>query len=678
MKITRQFTLVLLCCVIAFAGLTISISYQVLAKMQEGAALNFLETTSRFAGSIMNDQTHEFEAVGAALLAASDSRSAATSDQPLPSLATLQSMLPHLSFALIVDSAGRVLGATDEVRPGAEALFNRYLDQMRNDTMPFIGSLDILSLTALFEEGGEQIGRYTVSDPNGTPLDEALANIAVIANTDRSRFLILGEVVNRSQHYPDRYSGQVSGSFLSYVVDNHRIATNLAVGSAGDSQLGTPTPVDVTALTDSGYLGKELSPAGYYYYYLYTPVRNWWGEPVAAKAVGIREAVYSELIHNNIWAIVMVTLVAVPLVVLVAQLISQRITRPLKTCETMAEAIMAGAFRTVERSPVPAKPVNEADRLVASLRTMAMNLDESQQRVDDYTAKLRESEQAARKLSEQLLDANENLEAAVGARTLELQQLVKELSISNSTKTRFIANISHELKTPLTSSISAAELLLDELFGPLNEKQREYLTTIKMSSSHLLMLISDILSLAKIDEGRATLALQTIAVAPTIAEVVKIVLGTYPQRAGDITVTVEPANLSATADPAALRQILFNLLTNAVKFSDEGSSITVRAQERSVGEIPTVEFAVEDAGIGIAEVDHERVFHEFEQVDNSYSRTYEGTGLGLPIARRQTELHNGRLWLASELGHGTTITFYLPTVEGDLRDECEEEGAIHG
>lgn len=680
MKLTRQFSLVLLCCVLAFASLTVFISYQVLSKMQESAALNFLETTSRFAGSIMNDQTHEFEAVGAALLAASSANAIDSEEsleakpELLPELKSLQKMLPTLSFAILTDGDGKQVGGTEDVRPNAGKLFARYVEQLRKGESSFIGSMDVFALGELFMPRSQQLEKYLVDAENGTKIDKALANVAVIGTADKSLFLVLGEVVNNGLHYPEQYSNQVNGSFLSYVVDNHRIATNLATNTTGQSQLGTSTPLDVAQLPEEGYLGKELSPAGYYYYYLYTPVQNHWGENIAAKAVGIRENVYSSLIHNNMWAIVMVTLAAIPIVLLVAQLLSRRITHPLRTSRRMAEAVMAGNFEEVQQFPVPEHPINEAEQLVASLRTMAVKLDESQQRAHTYMQKLQESERSAHQLSQQLMEANENLEATVDARTLELRQLVDELSISNSTKTRFIANISHELKTPLTSSISAADLLLDEIFGPLNDKQREYLNTILMSSSHLLMLINDILSLAKIEEGGASLSCETVGVPDVIEEVVRIVLGTYPQRANDISVEVEPPDLTATADPAALRQVLFNLLTNAAKFSDTGSPITVRATASTVGVKPVVLFGVEDHGIGIAEADFERVFYEFEQVDNSYSRTYEGTGLGLPIARRQTELHGGRLWLKSELGKGTTIEFFLPCLHAEGNDDGEGEG----
>lgn len=697
MKINRQFTLVLTGCIIVFAIFSIAVSYQVLGRMQEAAALNFLETTSRFAGSIMNDQTHEFEAVGAALLAAerasegaaagrdgetgegaeveggpgqatgADARAAA-----LPELETLRATLPNLSFAILTDAQGNQIAATTGVSPNADAAFSRYFRQLRNSGASFMGSLDTFPLEQLYQAGSTQLQKCLTATNTGEPLTTALVNSAVITNADQSLFLVLGEVVNNSPHYPDQYSAQVNGSFLSYVVDNHRIATNLAQGTDGSSQLGTHTPIDLENLPDDGYLGKELSPAGYYYYYLYTPVKNYWGENVAAKAVGIREAVYSSLIHNNIWAIIMMTLVAVPIVMLVGQVVSLRITQPLKASKRMAEAIMRNDFHEVEQYPVPANPINETDQLAASLQRMAVNLGESQQRVRDYTAKLEASERSANELSQQLLKANENLEAKVDARTLELRQLVDELSISNSTKTRFIANISHELKTPLTSSISAADLLLDQIFGELNDKQVEYLRTIKKSSAHLLNLINDILSLAKIDEGRSQLICQALPVRDLVDEVVVIVLGTYPDRAADIVVAIQPPQLQAVADAASLRQILFNLITNALKFSDPGSAVTISAQHWTVGETAGALFSVEDAGIGVAEEDFERVFYEFEQVDNSYSRTYEGTGLGLPIARRQAEAHGGKLWLESTLGAGTKVSFFLP--QTDEASENDEEG----
>ncbi len=122
----------------------------------------------------------------------------------------------------------------------------------------------------------------------------------------------------------------------------------------------------------------------------------------------------------------------------------------------------------------------------------------------------------------------------------------------------------------------------------------------------------------------------------------------------------EPANLELSADRVVLKQVLYNLLSNATKFSEAGSEMRIDVREVTLGERRVVDFSIADRGIGIAAADLERVFYEFEQVENSYSRTYEGTGLGLPLARRQVELHGGKLWLESELGYGTVARFFVP------------------
>ncbi len=424
-------------------------------------------------------------------------------------------------------------------------------------------------------------------------------------------------------------------------------------------------------MADGGYFGNELSSAGYQYYYLYTPARNYWGEPIASMGVGIREAVYSNIIHNNVRSVFLVALVVSPLVIIVSWLFSNRITRPLKTGKRMAERIMRGDYAGVEREPMPEDTINESDQLVVSLRTMAAGLNESQQKIRETVRDLKASKEAAQDLSDQLLRANDNLEITVRARTLELQQLAEGLAVSNSTKTRFIANISHELKTPLTSSISASDLLLSEMFGTLNDKQRDYVMNIHRSSSHLLELINDILATAKIDEGRSSLYFETFAVGEALDEVVKTVAGSCPERADDIRVACKPANLELSADRVVLKQVLYNLLSNATKFSEAGSEMRIDVREVTLGERRVVDFSIADRGIGIAAADLERVFYEFEQVENSYSRTYEGTGLGLPLARRQVELHGGKLWLESELGYGTVARFFVPAQQ-DVPPDADE------
>ena len=605
MKINRQFTLVLLGSVLFFAVFSTMASYQTLSIMQEHAAYSFLTTTSGFAESMMQDQVTVFEAAGLAASprAPGEEDDAARWDEYV---ASLVDALPDLGFALVVDGDGRQLSATDEVRANASAAFVRHIDAAKDAGFPSISSLDVIDLGAVFEEGSEAYERYLVSAADGTLVSRALMNLAVIAPADSDELLILGEVINNNPQYPAYYTDRVSDSFLSFVVDGVRVSTNLAPAEDHSSQLGTTVPVSLDDVADGGYFGNELSSAGYQYYYLYTPARNYWGEPIASMGVGIREAVYSNIIHNNVRSVFLVALVVSPLVIIVSWLFSNRITRPLKTGKRMAERIMRGDYEGVEREPMPEDTINESDQLVVSLRTMAAGLNESQQKIRETVRDLKASKEAAQDLSDQLLRANDNLEITVRARTLELQQLAEGLAVSNSTKTRFIANISHELKTPLTSSISASDLLLSEMFGTLNDKQRDYVMNIHRSSSHLLELINDILATAKIDEGRSSLYFETFAVGEALDEVVKTVAGSCPERADDIRVACEPANLELSADRVVLKQVLYNLLSNATKFSEAGSEMRIDVREVTLGERRVVDFSIADRGIGIAAADLER------------------------------------------------------------------------
>lgn len=671
MKINRQFTLVLLGSVLFFALVSTGVSYLVLGKMQEQASYSFLTTTSGFAESMMQDQVRVFEAAGvaAAPSAPREDDDAARWDEYM---ASLEKALPDLGFALVVDGGGELLASTPSVRADASASFGRYFEAVEQEGVSSIGSMDVVDLGAVFEEGSPEYERYLVRTADGL-VTRALVNLAVIAPSGSEELLVLGEVINNNMRYPEYYTERVADSFLSFVVDDVRVSTNLAPGKDHSSQLGTSVPVSLGDVSDGGYFSSELSSAGYQYYYLYTAAENYWGEPIASMGVGIREAVYSNLIHNNVRVVFVVALVLSPLVIAVSWLFSNRITRPLKTGRRMVERIMQGDYEAVARYPMPEDTINESDQLVASLRTMAVELNESQRKIKETVSDLKASKEAAQDLSDQLLRANDNLEITVRARTLELQQLAEGLAVSNSTKTRFIANISHELKTPLTSSISAADLLLSEMFGTLNGKQRDYVGNIHRSSSHLLELINDILATAKIDEGRSNLYFEEFSVVDALDEVVRTVSGSSPVRATDVRVSCEPADLTLSADRVVLKQVLYNLLSNATKFSEAGSEIRIDVREVVRGGRSVVDFSIADRGIGIAASDLDRVFYEFEQVENSYSRTYEGTGLGLPLARRQVELHGGKLWLESELGYGTTARFYVPAQQ-DARLDTEGIG----
>jgi len=238
----------------------------------------------------------------------------------------------------------------------------------------------------------------------------------------------------------------------------------------------------------------------------------------------------------------------------------------------------------------------------------------------------------------------------------EIQDKSAQLEVANKHKSEFLANMSHELRTPLNAIIGFSEVLLERLFGELNEKQDDYLKDIFTSGKHLLQLINDILDLSKVEAGRMELEPSTFDLASAVANAMTLVRERAQRHGIALGQQVDPKLTVITADERKFKQILLNLLSNAVKFTPDNGRIdvTARLDESSIV------VAVHDTGIGIAPEDHAAVFEEFRQVGRNYTAKQEGTGLGLALTKRFVELHGGRIWLESEPGKGSTFTFTIP------------------
>ena len=240
----------------------------------------------------------------------------------------------------------------------------------------------------------------------------------------------------------------------------------------------------------------------------------------------------------------------------------------------------------------------------------------------------------------------------------ELRRARATAETANRTKSEFLAKMSHELRTPLNSIIGFSEMLEDETFGPLNEKQHRYVDNVLASGRLLLQVINDILDLSKVEAGRMELTLTQFEVAPALAEVRALIESLAERKHHTVEVDVEPGLPAIVADAAKFRQITVNLLSNAIKFTPDGGRIRIAAR-RPPGE-PMIEIAVSDNGIGIAAADTPRIFREFEQLDSEYVREQQGTGLGLALTKKLVELHGGRIQVESEIDRGSTFRFSLP------------------
>jgi PAS domain S-box-containing protein len=252
----------------------------------------------------------------------------------------------------------------------------------------------------------------------------------------------------------------------------------------------------------------------------------------------------------------------------------------------------------------------------------------------------------------------------------EMERINRGLTEASRLKSEFLANMSHELRTPLNAIIGFSEILHDERFGPLNDRQKRYAGNVLGSGRHLLELVNDILDISKIEAGRMELHTEEVTLGPLIEETIGAVALLAHQKGIELTSGSTDSTLAVQGDRSRLTQILFNLLSNAIKFTPDGGQVFVSYW----AEDDRACVAVRDTGIGIAPEDHERVFREFEQVDTSHGRLQQGTGLGLTLTKTLTELHGGTITLESAVGAGSTFTVYLPRLsprmDGTSAGDC--------
>ena len=273
------------------------------------------------------------------------------------------------------------------------------------------------------------------------------------------------------------------------------------------------------------------------------------------------------------------------------------------------------------------------------------------------TAIIRDTSQR-RAAEERIREIDTRFRAELTAKNHELEQRNREVERANRLKTEFVASMSHELRTPLHTIIGFAEILLEELDGPLNEKQKRGVQFIHKDSLHLLDLINDVLDLSRIEAGRVELQPETFHLGEATEEVLSTI---RPQAAGksiELTAVI-PDETWLHADRSRFKGILLNLLSNAVKFTPGQGKIRVSGTVKG----GWVEVVVADTGIGIAEEEQAAVFDKFYQVRSVSKGGKEGTGLGLAITKQLVEMHHGRIWVESRLGEGSRFHFTMPADE---------------
>jgi len=316
----------------------------------------------------------------------------------------------------------------------------------------------------------------------------------------------------------------------------------------------------------------------------------------------------------------------------ISYFLSKVITEPLVNLTKATEKIAEGDLRT----KISETGSDELKILARSFNTMAEKLNESysalEKKVEERTAELK------------LI--NEKLKASY-----------KELVEANKTKSRFLANISHELKTPLNSIIGFTEVMLDD--ENLNEEQKDYLQTILRNSDNLLYMIEDLLTISRIEAGKSEMIFTDFKISEVFEKSIKIVEPLAKDKCIEISTELKYDPV-IRGDMRKIMQVMLNLLSNAIKFNRENGKIYLRAMKAG----SNLRVEVEDTGIGIKEEYQGIIFDEFKQVGDLETKEYRGTGLGLAITRNFIEMHNGRIWVESEYGKGSKFIFEIPV--GDL------------
>jgi len=416
------------------------------------------------------------------------------------------------------------------------------------------------------------------------------------------------------------------------VADNGRVVAHTRIEQVTELDLSRLAVVEAVLAGEEGTMKGYTDELGRQVFGSYVPIKELgWGvliqRPLAAIYAEVRQ-----LRTTIIW----VTIAAVLLVIPIGWLMSRRIAKPIGQLASASERIAQGDLSIA----VDVKSSNEIGVLAHSFNQMIVSLKKSRGELQQW---------------------GQELESRVQERTAELEQKGQELTDTNIRleeasrhKSQFLANMSHELRTPLNSIIGYTKLILDGMEGDINEEQQQDLQTVYNNSKHLLELINDLLDLSRIEAGK-TLSYGTFTISDLLSEVIPGLEQLARERELTLTYSVAPEIDSLYADKAKTKQVLINILGNAIKFTDEGSvKLDVAVTDSDFA------FSVTDTGMGMKKEDLEAIFDSFKQVGPAQIAGYEGTGLGLAISKQFIEMQDGKIWAESELGKGSTFTFTLP------------------
>ena len=536
-------------------------------------------------------------------------------------------------YYLVVDEHGTILCSADH-QAGTEWELDYLLQFFENDTAP-LHTTEILSAESVNQASPSF--RQSVRLNANTENIPAMLHLVLFPLYDGTRLhgaIVGGFLINNNNTLAHNYTSAVPGTYLSVSAGKGlRICSNIDIDDFSYLE-GSFQNSELYETTNSGkrWQGKILmDERNGYGIIVADPLYNIKNEVIGNIGVGAPTYLFADLGYGDLLFISVITLLLILIAAFVLRVLCGRITAPLHKLQRFS--------RSIAKDSTPPENIFWDNWFVPI---------EIQELTDDLLT-----------MSKKLIAENLILEKRVLERTEYLIHTIDELKEANKCKSAFLANMSHELRTPLNSIIGFASILHDELFGKLNEKQKQYIFVILDSGNHLLALIDDILHFVKLDRHVETLSLEEVNVADIIESVSVSVMPLIQSKDQQLVIDIKPEDTGLTAmwDVQKIRQLLLNMLSNAIKFTPENKEICIRF--RPINET-TYSISVIDNGIGIEDELKEKVFYPFEQVNSSFTRNYQGVGLGLALCRSLVELHMGKIWLEDNPPAGLVVQVVLP------------------
>lgn len=552
-------------------------------------------------------------------------------------IANLSVKYPGIDYITITDAHGKVLSSTSYNRGETWFLSNLTGALVQNQkpiyTTELMPSEEVAKGSWAFQKKVE-IRYYGngSNDSQSSVFNQGLLKMVLVPVYDSRKNVVgglsAGIVLNNNDLLPKEYTERVPNTYLSIGVEGVRICSNISVDNFyyPTGTLQDKTLVE-TIRAGNRFSGKIYPPGGPSLI-VNDPIKNFEGKVVGNIGVGAPIFAFMEFSDSNITIIIMISIIIFVLAIFLGSLISGFITRPIDRLQALSKAIRDDDLK-------PSMIVWQEKHTPIEIQELADSIIQ---------------------MAKDLMNEKRLLEYKVNERTQQLAATVEKLEAANKYKSQFLANMSHELRTPLNSIIGFAQLLQDKLFGSLNHEQEDHVSTIIESSNHLLDLINDILDLVKLDQHIEKLTPAYLDLEKIFNDLSDLFLPQLRTKSLHFTISVEDDLPQPHWDAQKLKQILINILSNAIKFTPSEGSITLRASKVE----EDILISVKDTGVGIPPEMAEKVFLAFVQADSSYTKLYRGVGLGLSISKNLVELHKGKIWLEPNPEGGTMVTFRIP------------------